>query len=434
MTATLPPGPKNAGILRELPRFTRGVLPYFAGLSRRHPGPLIHIQLGPGASYLPNDPDTLREMLVRVPERMVRRRWWGELLRLVGTGLLTSDEEDWVPQRRRMRAAYHNDHRGVVEAATREEAEACAARWRAAPGAVVDAQDDVKRLLLRALVRIMFSPDVAVDERRLIDDLDVLVRYVSWRSQVVRHNLALVGLTGWGEAEMLAAAARLDAFIADLLDGCRSGHYRAGLLLAALLPAEERGEVDAENLHDEVGTLLLAGFDTTAASVTFALWLLAERPDLRARLRAEADQDDQPVTDTVLREALRLYPPVWAIHRTAGEDIELGGFTIPKGEHIMACPYAIHRNPRFWPDPDAFRPERFDGAPDNDTLLGFEYLPFSHGRHTCIGKRMAIQQARILLPLLAGEFDLERAGRLKLQPGVILKAAGGLPLRVTPTA
>jgi cytochrome P450 len=428
----LPPGPKNAAILRELPRFRRGVLAYLAELSRRYDDPVVHLQFGPGASFIVNHPDVVKEFLVRVPERFSRSRWLGELRKLVGAGLLFSDEETWVRQRRRLRPAYARGHAEVVDAATRAETEALADEWRAAPGAVVDVQEDGKRVLLRALVRIMFSPEAPVDDRQTIADLDAVLQFVGMRSTVIRQNLGHVGIR-WGEATVRGALARLDAFIADLIDGTRSGRYSAGLLLATLLEAEARGEVDAQNLHDEIGTLLVAGFDTTSALVTFALWSLAARPDLADAVRTEAEADDRPVLEAVLRETLRLYPPVWAIHRTATEDIELGGFTVPKGEHVMASPFALQRNPRWWAAPDAFAPERFFDAPDNDALLGMEYLPFSHGRHTCIGKRMALQQARLMVAELMSRFEIEQAGPPpRLVPGVIIRAADGLPLRVTP--
>ena len=294
-------------------------------------------------------------------------------------------------------------------------------------------QHEAKRILLRALVRIMMSPDMPVDEQALIADLDALLQFVSMRTKFVRDNLSLAGIRLRREAALRGVLARLDAFIAAVVDGCRSGEMRAGLMLETLLPAEARGEVDAANLHDEIGTLLLAGFDTTAALVTFALWHLADRPDLCAALRGESGQRATPRTDEVLRETLRLFPAVWAIHRTAAEDIEIGGYRIPRGEHVMAVPYALQRNPAFWPDPDRFVPERFAGAPENDTLLGLEYLPFSHGRHTCIGKRMAMQQARQMVGQIVSAVDLARVGpQPRLIAGIILKAAGGLPLRVTP--
>ena len=434
MTSALPPGPKNAGVLLELPRMSRGVLAYVAGLSRRHAAPVVHVQFGPGASFLVNHPDTVREFLVRIPERFSRSRWLGELRHLVGAGLLFSDEAAWVPQRRRLRPAFFSTrHQAVVDEVTRDEAARLADRWRRAPGGRVDAQADVKETMLRALVRTLFSPDVEADARQIIADLDAVLQFVSFGTQVVHQNLSRVGLGGRGEARVRAALGRLDAFIDDLVCGCREGRYRGGLLLATLLEAEARGEVDAQNLHDEIGTLLVAGFDTTAALVSFALWSLAERPDLQARLGAEAGGDDRPVTEQVIRETLRLYPAVWAIHRTAAEDVEIGGWRVPKGEHVFACPFALHRNPAFWPAPDAFRPDRFADAPANDALLGMEYLPFSHGRHTCIGKRMALQQARLMLGALTGAFTVERAGRRgRLVPGIILKASRGLPLRVTP--
>lgn len=126
--ARLPPGPKTAGFVLELPRFAGGVLPYFAGLSRRFPAPLVHVQFGPGASYIVNHPDTVREMLVQIPERFSRSRWLGELRHLVGGGLLTSDEAAWVPQRRRLNPAYLGRHREAVGEATRDETARALAR------------------------------------------------------------------------------------------------------------------------------------------------------------------------------------------------------------------------------------------------------------------------------------------------------------------
>ena len=419
-------------MLRELPRMRRGFLPYLEGLSRRYPDRLLYIAFGKGDSYIVNHPELAEEVLVRLPERFQRSKWLGELRHLVGSGLLTSAEAEWVPQRRRLNPAYHGRHAGVVDEATRAEAAALVGAWRAAEGSVVDVQRDVKAAMLRALVRIMFSPDVAVDAPRVIADLDALLSYISMTRQTLRPLARRVGLGRRAAREVGAAIGRLDAFIAGVVDGCRSGEMRSGLLLAALLPAEAEGEIDAENVHDEVGTLLLAGFDTTAALVTFALYNLAGRPDLVPALRAEAGGRAQPLLEAVLRETLRLHPAVWAMHRMATEPVTLDGWDIAPGENVLVSPYAIHRNPAFWERPDAFLPERFADAPAADALLGARYLPFSQGRHTCIGKRMALQQARLMVSEIVAAFDLARAGRPpRLVGGVILRAARGLPLRLT---
>lgn len=423
-------GPTSARAVLEVPHLARGMLSYFAGLSRRYPVPLVHIRLGPGGiHYLVNHPDTVREMLVQVPERFSRSRWLGPMWDLVGAGLLTSDETAWVDQRRRLNPAYGRDHVAVVEAATLAEVEACLEQWRRAPDGVVDVQADVKEALLRALVAIMFSPDARVEAEQMVADLEALQDAVSVGSFVKADLLRRVGLGARAEARVQGVLKRIGAFVSDLIDGCRAGRYAPGLLLAPLLVAEERGDVDPKNLHDEVGTLLLAGFDTTAALVTFALGALARRPDLQSAVLEDAFVPGWPYLDLVLRETLRLYPPVWAIHRTVAEPIEIGGHPIEPGIHVMACPYALHRNPAFWTDPEAFRPERFE----KDARPGLEYLPFSHGRHTCIGKRMALQQAGLFVGAVLEAFEIAPVGREpRLVPGVVLRAAGGLPLRVSP--
>jgi cytochrome P450 len=205
---------------------------------------------------------------------------------------------------------------------------------------------------------------------------------------------------------------------------------------------KERGELDAEELRDEVLTLLLAGHETTAASLAWTLMLLSRYPAARDRLENEVDEvlggrepkaedvDDLPWTKAVLSEAMRLYPPAWTIERDAVESDDIAGVYVPAGSTIAVPPYLIHRNADIWPNPEGFQPERFMGEQQRPR---YSYLPFGGGRRICVGAGFAMLEATLVLATIS------RTHRLDLAPGVSVpwlaeityRPAGAVPMRVS---
>jgi cytochrome P450 len=212
-------------------------------------------------------------------------------------------------------------------------------------------------------------------------------------------------------------------------------------LLSILLRAQERGEQSAQQLRDEVVTMLLAGHDTTALTLTYTWYLLSEHDDTRAQVHTEVDDvvTDRPTMDDVrefeyvehvIDEAMRLYPPVYALFREATGPVELLGYDIPAGSMIMLSQWAVHRSPTHWDDPEQFRPERWDGRSDRER---FAYFPFGGGPRHCIGKNLAKLEAQIILAKVASEYELDYTGTGEpvLRPTLTPHPADGMEMTIT---
>ena len=214
-------------------------------------------------------------------------------------------------------------------------------------------------------------------------------------------------------------------------------------LLGRLLEAtdEEGAQMTDQQLRDEVATLFLAGHETTALALSYALLFLARHPPARARLREEVDEvlggrpatmADVPAlrfTDAVIRESMRLYPPVYAIGREALEDCVIAGWVVPRGAQVLMPQWTVHRDPRWFSDPEAFLPERWlDGLADR--LPRFAYFPFGGGARVCVGNHFATLEAILVLATLMQHLDVraDPGFRLTLSPSVTLRPRRGVQL------
>jgi cytochrome P450 len=240
----------------------------------------------------------------------------------------------------------------------------------------------------------------------------------------------------------------LDGLVYRLIEEHRAADDREGDLLSMLISATDEGDgqgMTTRQLRDEVMTLVLAGFETTANALSWALYLLSKHPETAARLEEEATRvlagrvptfEDLPsleFTERVLQESMRLYPPAWCFEREAVEADEVGGYAIPGGTTIAVCPYVLHRNPAYWNEPDKFDPDRF--LPERSTARSrFAYLPFGDGPRVCIGKGFAMMEAKIVLAMIAGSFHLKLASDkpVELDPGITLRPMNGMPMTITP--
>jgi cytochrome P450 len=217
-----------------------------------------------------------------------------------------------------------------------------------------------------------------------------------------------------------------------------------------LMSATDDGDgegMTSKQLRDEVMTLVLAGFETTSNALSWTLYLLTKHPLVAKKVEEEATRvlggriatfEDLPrleYTERVLQESMRLYPPAWCFERAALEADEVGGYSIPAGTTIAVCPYALHRNPAYWENPEAFDPDRF--LPErSEARSRFAYLPFGDGPRICIGKSFAMMETKIVLAMMAGAFHLEFAGEdhVELDPGITLRPKNGMPMTLTPRA
>jgi cytochrome P450 len=243
-----------------------------------------------------------------------------------------------------------------------------------------------------------------------------------------------------------AAVARLDELIFRIIARRRAGEAREDLLGTLLAAQDDDGaRMSDRQLRDEAMTLFLAGHETTALALAHTLYLLSTHPEVERRLHAELasvvgdrlptadDVRSLPYAERVLKESMRLYPPAWTTGREAAEDVEVGGYRIPKGAQILASQWVVHHDPRWFPNPEGFDPDRW--APERaKDLPRYAYFPFGGGPRVCIGNRFAVLEATLMLAVIVSRWrlDLLPGQRLELKPSVTLRQAGdGLRVRLT---
>ena len=383
-------------------------------------------------------PDLIRELLVDRNDDVTKARGLRLAQTVLGHGLLTSEPPRHTRQRRLVLPAFHHGRlqgygRTMVRL-TRAEAD----RWT--EGDPFDAAEAMNRLALAIAGETLFGADVLSDAGRV--------------SRAVRDAMGAFDSAQYPLADRLAwlptranrASKRARATLDDLVYGLIDDRRRAPAaehadLLGMLLDARDEdtgGAMTDEEVRDEVMTLLLAGHETTAVALAWTWALLAQNPEAEACLHNEVDALAAPptfddlgrlsYTRAVFAESMRLYPPAWTVGREAARDTSLGGRALPRGTTILFAPLHLHRDPRFWDDPDAFRPERF--APEARAgRHKFAYLPFSAGRRGCIGEQFAWVEGTLVLATLAQRWRLRLAGPVPDAHGsVTLRPAGPVPM------
>ncbi|WP_371645110.1 MULTISPECIES: cytochrome P450 [unclassified Streptomyces] len=369
--------------------------------------------------------------------------FYQELRDSFGNGLLTSQDEDYMRQRRLVQPLFTkrrvDGYAGAVAAETRAVVEG----WERAPGGVVDVGEEMMRLALRAVARILFGTDVEATVDVVDRCFPVITEYVLRRG----YSPANVPRT-WPTPGNKRAAAAMDELYAvcdEIIAERRSGDTAGGEDLLSLLAAAtstDDVQFDAAELRDQVLIFLLAGHETTATSLAFSLHLLARHPEQQARAREEisrvlgdrmpqaADLDRLPYLTQVLKEAMRLYPAAPVIGRGSVAATEVGGRTIPAGSDVILAPWVTHRHPRYWPDPDRFDPDRF--TPEAEAgRPRYAWFPFGGGPRACIGQHFSMLESVIALAMVLRAYEFEAVDtEVPVSAGITLRADGPIRCRI----
>ncbi|MFI8264270.1 cytochrome P450 [Streptomyces sp. NPDC085665] len=361
-----------------------------------------------------------------------------------GNGLLTSQDEDYLRQRRLVQPLFTKRRVDGYAGAVAAETRAVVAGWEQAPGAVVDVGEEMMRLALRAVARILFGTDVEATVDVVDRCFPVITEYV------LRRGYSPANFPrSWPTPGNKRAAAAMDELYAAcdaIIAARRAGGTAAGedlLSLLATASSTDDGEFDAAELRDQVLIFLLAGHETTATSLAFSLHLLARHPEQQARARAEisrvlgdrtpqaADLDRLPYLTQVLKEAMRLYPAAPVIGRSAVAAAEVGGLTIPAGADVIVAPWVTHRDPRHWPDPDRFDPDRF--TPEAEAgRPRYAWFPFGGGPRACIGQHFSMLESVIALAMILRAYEFEAVDtHVPVTAGITLRADGPIRCRIT---
>ncbi|HKT00191.1 MAG TPA: cytochrome P450 [Rugosimonospora sp.] len=420
VTPTVPVSTEHG--LRLVRALRHDPLPLLYRVNHDH-GPLVRLRMPRLQVYLVSDPDAIQEAFLRTHHGY--DKGWGRradpdspsvqpLARALGQGLLTSGADLHRRQRRLIQPLFHREridaYANSFVSLTRE----ASARWR--DGDLRDVLHEMGELTLAIVARTVFDVELGTEV------VDTIRHSLAENQATVRRSATL-----WGQVldrlpvpstrRWNASAREVDAMLYRLIAARRADGVPGTDLLSLLLSARDAdtGEpMPDRQVRDEALTLLLAGHETTANALAWALYLLAEHPAEQARARAELAALDGPPTATdlprlryvaaIVNESMRLYPPAWIILRHLTEARTIGGYPLPAGATLLMSPWVVHRDATWWPQPHRFHPQRWlePGVPPHR----YAYFPFGGGPRQCIGNDFALTEATLVLATLLRDWQV----------------------------
>ena len=437
----LPPSVRTDLIGGHFRSFRKDATGFLERLSKL--GDVTSFRLGPQQAYFLNDPELIRDLLVVNAHKFKKGRALQRAKTLLGEGLLTSEGEFHLRQRRMIQPAFHRAQIADYSRSMVELAEETSDNWR--DRETLDIDREMMHLTLRIVGKTLFSANVE-------DDADAVGKAMT--SMTTLFNFLLLPFSEWLQKLPLphskrfkSARGTLDSVIYAIINDRRRSGENKGDLLSMLLNAQDEDDgsvMTDEQVRDEALTLFLAGHETTANLLTFTWYVLSQNPDAEAKLHEEIDrvlngrsptfEDISKLTycEHVIAESMRLYPPAWAIGRLATEDHEFGGFPVAKGSLILISPYITHRDKRFWSEPEVFRPERWEMQSVKVAGQRYIYFPFGGGIRRCIGEGFAWTEGILLLATLARKWKLELdpGQKIALQPMITLRPKYGMRMKI----
>jgi cytochrome P450 len=439
------PGPTGHWLLGSIREFKRDVLGLMMESARAH-GDVVRFRLGPQVIHLLNHPEHVHHVLLRNHQNFDKNTRSAAFIKgVTGESLLTANGEFWQRQRRLLQPAFHKQLIASFTTQMTESAARVLEEWRkrGADSGPLDVASEMMRLTYTVVGRTLFSADVGPDADTINRAMHV----------ILPHTFERLGhVFNWPEWVPTPANVRfhralraIDTTVFRIIGEHRRSmnaeDTNPGDLLTTMLGMrdEATGEgLGDEQLRNETITFLLAGHETTANALTWIFYLLSQNPGVEQRLREEADtvlggrapaSEDLPrlvYTKWVVMEAMRLYPPIWIIERRVIHDDAVSGFHLPAGSSIVIAPYALHRHPSFWENPEKFDPLRFEHPPPD------AYIPFGAGPRFCIGKEFAMLEAQVITAMVIQSFTLRAVPghRVEPWPGITLRARYGLLMTV----
>jgi len=412
-------------VVGYLPAFRRHPLKFLKRMADEY-GDLAYFKLGPQQVFLVNHPDFVRDILVTRQSNFIKSRMLQRARILLGEGLLTSEGQFHLRQRRLVQPAFHQKRLPAYAQVMSDYAVRARDRWK--DGETLEVSHEMMRLTLGVVGKTLFSADVESEAGEIGRALTSVLEMFNMMMLPFSEYLEKLPLPSVRRFEK--ARAVLDETIYGIIRERRKSGEDSGDLLSMLLLAqdEENGSgMSDTQVRDEALTLFLAGHETTANALTWTWYLLSQNPECEARLHQEIDSvlrgrqatfDDLPqlrYVEMVVAEAMRLYPPAWAVGRMSKEAFDLGGLEIPARAICIMSPYVMHRDPRYYPDPERFDPERW--TPERrEARPKFSYFPFGGGARVCIGERFAWMEGVLLLATIAQKWKLRLAPEQKVEP------------------
>lgn len=408
--------------------------------SSRDYGDVVRFSLGPFVVHLLNHPDHVEHVLQSAARNYDKATRSSAKIRAIsGDSLLTSNGDLWKRQRRLMQPSFHRQQIAGMAADMTDFTAAMLQRWQTllANGEPLDIAAEMMRLTYSIVGKTLMGADVGGDSTAIEHAMATMLTHTlrSWGKLVDLPEF----IPTPKRVRFRRALRAVDQIVYRIIAEHRADQGKSNLLSILVQARDEQtgdGLSDAE-LRNETITFLLAGHETTANALAWTFYLLSQNPGVEQQLRVElsavlagrlptvADLPRLTFTNMVFQEALRLYPPIWAIERRAIADDVIGGFHIPANSSVVISPYVLHRHEKFWPDAESFDPTRFSTRPR-------AYLPFGSGPRFCIGNEFAMMEARLIVPIVmqACHLELVPGQEVAREPGITLRPKNGLRMNV----
>ncbi len=437
MQAPLPPGPKGHPILGVMREFNRDTLSFITRC--RDYGDVVRMRFLYVNAYFIYHPDDIEYVLSTNARNFLKARSLRSNLfrRLVGNGLLTSEGDTWKRQRRLAQPAFHRQRINTYAQVMLDYTNRMLSKWRV--GETRDIHRELMRLTLEIVVRTLFNADVSQESDRVGRVLAEIAQ--PFASQATIKWILDNRLPTPTHRRFHREAKQIDDIVYRLIAERRASGLDQGDLLSMLLQAqdEDGSQMSDQQLRDEVMTLFLAGHETTALTLSWIWYLLAHNPQAEQKFHAEldevlggklpemADLARLKYSDMIAREAMRLYPPAYALGREAIDEFELGGYRVPRKAQVFMFQWATQRDPRFFEEPDRFYPERWT---DDfvERLPKYAYFPFGGGPRFCVGSSFAMMEIVLVMATIGQRFKFSLAPdqRVELLPAMSLRPKDGI--------
>ncbi len=433
-----PPGPKGTFVRGNYGQFANRRLDFFLDVAREY-GDLAYFRFGPKRILLASHPDLIEQVLVTDAKHYVKHFGARLYKPVLGNGLVTSEGDFWLRQRRLSQPAFLKARVQSYAPVMTEITDRMLADWH--PGKRVDVHFEFSSLTSAIALKTLFGLDDPGDRAAFTDSLREAFDLMS--AKIAVGLRAPSWFPTRSNRRLKTAVAHLNRVVDGFIAQGKARKEPGNDLLSRLIAARDTDgtRMTDRQLRDEAMTLYLAGHETTALTLTWSWHLLARHPEAERKLVAEWQRvlggrtptaDDLPnlkYTEAVITEAMRVYPPVYLIGREATKDLELGGYRVPKGYTIFMAQWVSHRDPRYFgPDPEAFRPERWEGGLAQ-RIPKYAYYPFGGGPRVCIGNTFALMEAALLLATVGQKyrFTLEHDGPPEFDPQITLLPMNGVP-------
>ncbi|WP_224450609.1 cytochrome P450 [Haloprofundus salilacus] len=409
----LPPGPDGLPVVGSAVASIRGGLDFSERMAREY-GDIVHWEEPRGHVYQLNHPDDIEHVLVQNNQRYEKGEGFQKVLGpLLGNGILNSEGEEWRRNRRLVQPSFHPDRIQVYAGMMTDLTATMLEAWD--DGETFSIHDEMMELTLRIVTKALFGVDI--DE--YVDEIESAINAFLPATSSLPNVLLPADVPLPSRRRMAKARETLDRVVDGIVRQKKRSPGEHDVISMLLEARDEQGNPLGENqIRDEAITLLTAGHETTAVSLTYTVFVLAQHPKVEAKLVDELDRvldGDRPTmadvpnltyTERIVKESMRLYPPVPRIVRESVQPDVIGGYRVPTGSQIMMNQWVVHRDSRWYDDPLAFEPERWTGEFER-SLPRLAYFPFAAGPRRCIGDRFAMLEARLILAMLYQQYHFE---------------------------